>query len=63
MFKGQDTVYHPRLGYGEVINVKIKKLKNYEEEITYEIYFNGKIRKIRDTSIDYKDIKLVERSL
>ena len=63
MFKERDRVRHPRLGYGEIILIITQKLKNYDEETIYVILINGMIRKIRYTSNDYKDIKLVERSL
>jgi hypothetical protein len=38
-------------------------MKNYDDETTYKIYFNGMIREIRDTSANYKELELVDRSL
>jgi hypothetical protein len=56
---------HPIHGYGEIISIKRKRKKNdyYDFETTYEVYFNHGIRKIRDSSVSFKDIKLVDRSL
>jgi RNA polymerase-interacting CarD/CdnL/TRCF family regulator len=65
MFKERDRIMHPIHGYGEIISIKRKRKKNdyYNFETTYEIYFNHGIRKIRDSSVSFEDIKLVDRSL
>jgi RNA polymerase-interacting CarD/CdnL/TRCF family regulator len=65
MFKERDRIMHPTHGYGEIISIKRKRKKNdyYDFETTYEIYFNHGIHRIRDSSMFFKDIKLVDSSL
>jgi RNA polymerase-interacting CarD/CdnL/TRCF family regulator len=65
MFKERDRIMHPIYGYGEVISVKTRRNKKdyYNFEVTYDIYFNHGIHKIRDSSASFKDIKLVDRSI
>jgi RNA polymerase-interacting CarD/CdnL/TRCF family regulator len=65
MFKERDRVMHPVYGYGEIISIKTKRKKKdyYDFETVYEIYFNHGIHKIHDSSISFKDIKLIDRSL
>jgi hypothetical protein len=65
MFRERDRIDHPIYGYGEVVSIKRKRSKKdyYDFETIYEIYFNTGLKKISDSSIQFKNIKLIDRSL